>query len=409
MIFWLLIIGLAGAIAALLALVLLRRHRVLQARAEYDIAVYREQLAAVDRDVARGIIDADAAELTRTEISRRILDADRRRAQDVTTGAPREVSVVMAAGVAVIVLGGSIGLYGSIGAPGYGDLPLQTRLAATAERRAERPRQAEAEEQAAAFRPETQQPNAEYMELVDRLRATVAERPDDPRGLRLLARNEAALGNFTAAHRAQQRLIDVLGAQAQAEDFADLADMMVLAAGGYVSPEAEAVLGQTLSRDPQNGPARYYVGLMQSQNGRPDLAFDMWRGLLEQSSPDAPWVPAIRSQIEETAARAGRRYELPPADGVLRGPSAADITAAQDLSPEQQTDMIRGMVAALSDRLANQGGSAAEWARLIGALGVLGDTDSALAIFAEAQIVFSNDPRGLSEVTEAARGAGLVN
>ncbi len=409
MVFWVLIIGLAAAVAALLALVLLRRHRVLQARAEYDIAVYREQLAAVDRDVARGVIGTDAAERTRTEIARRILDADRRRSVEITTGAPRGLTVAMAAGVAVVLLGGSVAMYQRLGAPGYGDLPLQARLAATEERRADRPRQAEAEEQAAAFRPETPQPSDDYLQLVERLRATVAGRPDDPRGLGLLARNEAALGNFKAAYDVQRRLIDVLGAQAHADDYADLADMMVLAAGGYVSPEAEAVLEQVLMRDPQNGPARYYVGLMQSQNGRPDLAFEVWRTLLEQSSPEAPWVPAIRAQIEETAARAGQRYELPPADGMLRGPSAADIAASQDMSPEDRMDMIRSMVAGLSDRLANQGGTAAEWARLIGALGVLGDTDSARAIFAEAQDVFSDDPRGLSEVTEAARGAGLVN
>ncbi|MGS4947375.1 c-type cytochrome biogenesis protein CcmI [Meridianimarinicoccus sp. RP-17] len=407
MVFWLLIIGLAAAVSALLALALLQRHRAQQARAEYDIAVYREQLAAVDRDVARGILDAEAAERTRTEIARRILDADRSRGTDAQGDAPRRVNLAMAGGVALVLLGGSVGLYTMQGAPGYGDLPLQERLAASAERRAERPRQAEAEEQAAAFRPEAPQPAPEYVELVDRLRATVASRPDDPRGLALLARNEAALGNFTAAYDAQRRLIDVLGARATADHYADLADMMVLAAGGYVSPEAEAVLGQALSRDPQNGPARYYVGLMQSQNGRPDIAFDIWREMLERAAPGAPWVPAIRAQIEEVAARAGRRYQLPPEGEPLAGPSAADVAAAQDMSPEDRMDMIRGMVANLSDRLANQGGTAGEWARLIGALGVLGDTDSASAIYAEARDVFADDPEGLAQISEAARGVGL--
>jgi cytochrome c-type biogenesis protein CcmH len=407
MTFWLLIIGLAVAVSALLALALLGRHQAVRARAEYDIAVYREQLVAVERDVARGILDAEVAERTRTEIARRILEADRRRGAEGRTTAPERVNLAMAGGVAVVLLGGSIGLYATQGAPGYGDLPLQARLEATAERRAERPRQAEAEEQANAFRPETAQPAPEYVELVDRLRATVASRPDDPRGLALLARNEAALGNFIAAYDVQRRLIDVLGAQATADHYADLADMMVLAAGGYVSPEAEGVLGQALSRDPQNGPARYYVGLMQSQNGRPDIAFDIWRGLLETSGPDAPWAPAIRAQIEEVAARAGRRFELPPEGAQLAGPSAADIAAAQDMSPEDRMDMIRGMVANLSDRLANQGGAASEWARLIGALGVLGDTESASAIYAEARDVFADDPEGLAQISEAARGVGL--
>lgn len=407
MVFWLLIVGLAAAVSALLALALLRRQRAVRARADYDIAVYREQLVAVDRDVARGILDDDAAERTRTEVARRILDADRRKGAEAQARAPDRLNRAVAGAVVLVLLGGSIGLYAAQGAPGYGDLPLATRLAATAERRAERPRQAEAEEQAAEFRPAAPQRAADYLDLVDRLRATVASRPADPRGLALLARNEAALGNFTAAYTAQRRLIDVLGAQATADHYADLADMMVLAAGGYVSPEAEGVLGQALSRDPQNGPARYYVGLMQSQNGRPDIAFDIWKGLLETSGPAAPWVPAVRAQIEEVAARAGRRYQLPPEGTRLAGPSAADIAAAQDLSPEDRMDMIRGMVANLSDRLATQGGTAGEWSRLIGALGVLGDTDSASAIYAEARNVFADDPEGLAQISEAAKGVGL--
>jgi cytochrome c-type biogenesis protein CcmH len=45
-------------------------------------------------------------------------------------------------------------------------------------------------------------------------------------------------------------LIDLLGEDATGAHFIDLAEMMILAAGGYVSPEAEAALfaGWSLSR-----------------------------------------------------------------------------------------------------------------------------------------------------------------
>jgi cytochrome c-type biogenesis protein CcmH len=407
MTFWLLITALAAAVAALLAAALLRHRRLHRERADYDIAVYREQLAAVDEDVARGVITPEAAERTRIEVSRRILDADRQRGSDREGLAPQWANLAAAAIVGVIVLGGSVGLYLAQGAPGYGDLPLKERLATSEELRKARPGQAEAEAQAAAFQPDIPPPSEEYVALVERLRNTVAARPEDARGLELLARNEAALGNFKTAYETQERLIGVLGARADADNFADLADMMVLAAGGYVSPEAEAVLGQALSRDPNNGPARYYAGLMQAQNGRPDIAFDIWRSLLDASSPDAAWVPAIRAQIEDVAARAGRRYQLPPPGGGLRGPSAADIASAQDMDEADRTAMIRGMVEGLSDRLASQGGTAAEWARLITALGVLGDTGNAQAIWSEAQGVFADDSAGLAEVNAAAERAGL--
>ena len=66
------------------------------------------------------------------------------------------------------------------------------------------------------------------------------------------------------------------------------------------------------------------------------------------------------------------------------------------------------MVERLSERLASEGGSPAEWARLIGALGVLGDPDRASAILNEAHTVFADNSAALDLVNQAARKAGLI-
>jgi cytochrome c-type biogenesis protein CcmH len=50
-------------------------------RAEYDLVIYRDQLAEVDRDLARGVLSDEQAEAARTEIKRRILAADAERAK----------------------------------------------------------------------------------------------------------------------------------------------------------------------------------------------------------------------------------------------------------------------------------------------------------------------------------------
>ena len=57
---------------------------------------------------------------------------------------------------------------------------------------------------------------------------------------------------------------------------ADLAEMMILAAGGYVSTEAKDALDLALDRMPDLGPARYYQGQYLAQTGRPDLAYRVW-------------------------------------------------------------------------------------------------------------------------------------
>ena len=90
------------------------------------------------------------------------------------------------------------------------------------------------------------------------------------------------------------------------------------------------------------------------------------------------------------------------------GPSQDDIAAAGEMSAEDRQEMIRGMVNQLSDRLATEGGSAAEWAQLISALGVLGQTDRAAAIWGEAQQVFAGRDDALAQIRNAAISAGVA-
>jgi len=262
---------------------------------------------------------------------------------------------------------------------------------------------AEASLPASGFTPDAP---ADYIALVEKLREAVSKRPNDLEGATLLATHEMRLGNAAAAHVAQSQVLRLKGPQARAEDFATYADMLVIAAGGYVSPEAERALIEALQKDPQNGVARYYSGLMMAQIGRPDKAFRAWARLLQDSPDDAVWVTPIRSQIEELAFRAGVEYTLPEPD--IAGPSAEDIQNASDMSQEERTEMITGMVARLSDRLATEGGSPQEWAQLISALGVLGDGDQAALIWQNAKDVFADRPEALKVVRDAARRLGVT-
>ncbi|MCK0150889.1 c-type cytochrome biogenesis protein CcmI [Marivita sp. S6314] len=405
--FWIATGVLAVAMTGLLVLALLRGHRHTGPSEVFDVQVYRDQLTEVDRDLQRGVISEDDATRLRTEISRRILAADAKM-QDSGAGSdqPKALGLAMAAVIAVTLIGGTFWFYSALGAPGYGDLGLKTRMEMAEQARESRPSQAEAESQLpTASDPAIAQ---EYEDLVQRLRAAVAERPDDLQGHILLVRSEAGLGNYIAAYKAQERVLSLKGDAATAKDYADLADMMVLAAGGYVSPEAERVLEATLNRDPQNGVAQYYMGLMLAQTGRPDIAFRLWDRLLRQSPPDSVWLPPILAQIEEMAFRAGvGDYQVPQIEG-LPGPSAEDVEAAGELSAEERQEMIRGMVARLSDRLATEGGPPEDWARLISSLGVLGDEAQAIAIWNNAQEVFADNPDALEIVRDGARAAGLV-
>jgi cytochrome c-type biogenesis protein CcmH len=393
--------------AALLVMALLRGQRNTGPAEAFDVQIYRDQLGEVDRDLQRGVISDEDAERLRTEISRRILAADAKvQSTGVAGQQPRALGLTLAVLIGVGVIGGAFGLYMQLGAPGYGDLGLASRMEMAKDARENRPSQQDAEGQMPTGANPNVQP--EYTELVQRLRGAVSERPNDIQGHVLLARSEAALGNYVAAYQAQERVVAIKGDAATGSDYADLADMMVLAAGGYVSPEAERVLETALTRDPENGVAQYYMGLMMAQTGRPDIAFRLWDRLIRVSPADAVWMPPILAQMEEMAFRAGvPDYQLPRIAS-LPGPTAEDMEAAGEMSEEERQEMIRGMVANLSDRLATEGGPPEDWARLITSLAVLGDQAQAIAIWNNAQEVFAENPDALEIVRDGARAAGLV-
>lgn len=410
MLFWIIILAMALVSTGILALGLRRGAEVGEPSAAYDLKVYRDQLAEVDRDLARGVLDPQDAERTRTEIARRILAADAAQTTPRRSG-PSGATAVWMAGVGVLLVAGSAGLYLWLGAPGYGDLALKDRIAAAEALRETRPVQAVAEAGVAPGNlPQPDTPDPEHLALIERLREIVKTRPDDRQGLLLLADQERRLGNYSAAYQAYSRYVDLRGADATAAEYADLAYMMILAAGGYVSPEAEAALEQALTTDPRNGAARYLWGLMQLQTGRPDQAFRLWDALLREGPADAPWVPPIREQIADLAWRAGvANYTVPEAGGGTRGPTAGDIEAAGAMSSAERMEMIEGMVGGLAERLANEGGSAAEWSQLITALGVLGRTGDARSVYQNALTAFAGDPGALDVINRAGERAGVSN
>jgi cytochrome c-type biogenesis protein CcmH len=379
-------------------------------RASYDAQIYRDQLKEVEAERARGLLGEEEAEATRIEVSRRLLHAaDAEDLETATRQAPRAITRATGIAAAVLVSAAALGLYAVMGVPGLPDLPRAERERQMAEARANRPGQADAEAAMAARQAGSQDAAAprvsEDAALIERLREVLAERPGDLQGHRLLARSLATLGRFAEARAAQEEVLAILGEEATAEDRIELAELMILAAGGYVSPQAEAELTLGLRQAPAHPLGRYYSGLALVQAGRPDLAYPLWVRLLEESAPGAPWVAPIRAQIDEVARMAG----LPPVETAPQpGPSQADLQAAGDMSPEEQQAMIEGMVEGLSDRLATEGGPPADWARLIRALGVLGQTERAQAILGEAETRFEDDPAALAEIEAGARAGGLA-
>lgn len=357
----------AGALAILTALALARPlvrgaggAGGAASRESRDAELYRDQLTEVERDLARGTISAAEAEGARAEVSRRLLAAAGRAETSGGLGAAPHRFSRLAAGFAVLgapVL--ALAVYLGVGAPGQPDRPLagrsveEIRVSGQA-----RPSQAEAESLTPSGTPESPPAELEeYAALITRLEKVMEERPGDAQGLELLANGYMRLGRYAEAWRAYRDLIEAAPDQATAGRYAAMADAMVLATGGYVSPEAEKALGEALAREPGLPMARYYHALAMAQAGRVDEAIAVWEKLKRETPPDAPWMDLLdRTLAEARALRQG---------GPASGPSAADIAAAEAMSVEERQAMIEGMVGRLEARLTSEGGTPEEWLRLM--------------------------------------------
>src|SRR5579883_1055561 len=112
------------AVVGTIVVPLMRSARAAPDRAQFDRAVYRDQLKELERDEARGLIEAAQARTARLEIERRLLAADAM----PETAAPRGAgSPMLAVALALLMPVAAAILYLALGAPGVPDQPWAYR------------------------------------------------------------------------------------------------------------------------------------------------------------------------------------------------------------------------------------------------------------------------------------------
>jgi cytochrome c-type biogenesis protein CcmH len=269
MLFWLFFALMTGA-AVLSVLWPLGRTRKLAAAGEADLAVYRDQLAEVERDRARGLLAAPEAEAARIEISRRLLAAGAAAAHEAPAagalGRRRMTAVLALAGVPLV----AIGIYAAVGSPGLPDAPLRARL------------EKSPEQMDAAM-------------LVRRVESHLAQNPKDGRGWELLAPIYLTLGRAGDAVQARTNALQLLGATAARE--ADLGEALVARADGIVSADARAAFERARKYESTNAKALFFLGLAAEQDGRAADAVAIWRELEARAAPGDRWRIAAQRRI----------------------------------------------------------------------------------------------------------------
>ncbi len=354
-----------------------------------DVAVYRDQLAEIDRDAASGLILPTDAETARIEISRRLLRAADRDQEPVPISGSTVRRRIAAIAALVLLPVVAVGLYATLGSPDVPAAPLAGRANA----------------------PSASQSVAS---LVSQVEAHIERNPDDGRGWEVLAPVYLRLGRYDDAVKARARALALNGETAARQ--ADLGEAKVAAANGIVTAEARQAFDRAVALDPQLLKAKFYLGLAAEQDGKRDEAATIWRGMLAGAPADAPWVESVREALARIGAAEvapEQKPGTPPAVSSAQpgpsapGPSADDMAAAATLTPQQRQEMVSGMVSRLADRLKTDGADVDGWLRLMRAYVVLGERDKAAAATADAKRALAGDADKLRRIDELAKGLGI--
>ena len=307
MLLWL-IFGVMTAAAISAVLVPFVRGRV-EEPSNPDIAVYRDQLDEVDRDVSAGLIGKKEAEAARVEISRRLLAAANSAGAAAIDSPPAKgFRLYLVAAVLLLLPAGAAALYLKLGSPELGG----TSAAGIVQ----------------------SENSTEIENLVARVEAHLQKNPDDGRGWEVLAPVYMQVGRYSDSVSAWRRVLALLGESADRQ--ANLGEALMAEANGVVTVAAKAAFIRSVTLDKSSVSARYYLGRAAEQDGKREEAAQIWRDLIAGAPAGAHWVKDVRAALDRIESNSA---------------AAASSTGAQTAAPidqpsgQQQAATIRGMSA----------------------------------------------------------------
>lgn len=355
MAFWIAIAVLMGA-ASIALLTPLGRSRSGVADRAAAMAIYRDQLNEIDRDISRGVLADSEAKAARAEIARRLLQREAS-SEETESASPVGLRVTVAAALVAIPLV-SVGVYLWLGAPGEPDRPVAQRLA---------------------------DPSPDDLPalaaLVDE---ALAANPDDAELWQAALQVNAGLGRFDEAGEAYLNLMRLEGEDGDPDGAVGVAiGEAIITAAGAMTETARQVFAAAAAAAPQNPAPRLYLAVALAAEGDTPAAIAAFEALLEDEPEEgSTWADFAREQL-----------------AALQGdPDAAAIAA---LPPDGQLAAITGMVEGLAARLAENPDDPEGWAELIRSYIVLGRTGDAVAARDEARGAFAGDQEALALIDEA--------
>lgn len=329
-----------------------------------NASIYRDQLEALERDLARGAISTADYEATRDELQLRLLDDTREPDAVVTpTGSGFWNGQRTAMALCVFMPLCAVGLYGWLGNPAALS-PAQARQAQ----------------------------DDQVQRMLDSLVAKLKANPNNPKGWAMLARSYKVLGRFDEAEAAFGKVGDLL--KTEPDVMVEYADLLGAKAGNRLDGRPLELVKEALKIDPKHPMGLMMLGAAAYNQGDFKAAAATWETLLAGLEPGSPDAQQVQANIDDARAQA----KLPP--GARPTPNAGtapageagklppvDPSAAGGMTPEKINQMVEGLAQKLKANPGDQEG----WLRLARAYKVQGKLQEAEDAYGKAgKLVESN-------------------
>ena len=280
--FWILA-GLLGLAAGLVLAWPLWRgaSRAAPGRDTINVAIARERLAELEAERAAGRLDASALRSARRDLEAALaVDLEQGDARLQADGAARRGWAIL---VLLLVPLASLGLYRQLGAPEALAVcpPAEPSPHGTGDLLADASMQA----------------------LVAGLARRLERAPNDPGGWLMLARSYKALGRYPEAVGAYQRLLALVGEDADV--LADLADTLALSRGRRFDAESRGLLARALAQDPDHPMALWLAARADLEAGDGPAAVAKLDRLAPRLAGDAEATRSLDEMRRQARAQGG--------------------------------------------------------------------------------------------------------
>lgn len=331
-----------------------------------NAAIHRDQLHALETDLARGIISKQDFETTREELQLRLLDDTE--SFDATPthhsigfwSAKRTATVI---GLSMPVL--ALGLYLQLGTPAAID-----RIATASN---------------------SNNPHGgdeQVKQMVEALVIKLKNNPDNPSGWAMLARSYKAMGRYDEAQQAFEKAGTFVSGNP--DILIDHAELLGILAGNNLTGKPQQMIDAALRMNPEHPMGLMMAGVASYQTGDFKGAVTRWEKLLGLIQPGSSDAEQVQANIADAREKAG----MPVAASNMLPPVPAD--AAAGMTPEK----INQMVDRLAARLKENPDDPAGWARLARAYRVQGRLDEAAGAYAKTGKLLDTDPDLLTQYAD---------